>query len=236
MRGAAARYGMRGFTLVELVVVIALIVTLAALILGVGMAVVQGSEERQTRGVLELLDTAVLEWQARSDRQVTFGKINEPLPGAAYELVQPDVYDDSTADTLTRQYVVILQRVAAVRDILAQVSSGLVASVTVACPQNPLEQCPTLTFKDTWGKAIVVVLPGRPWVDGDDGAYERDDDGTIRTEIETRFGPAQGRRACFVSAGPDGKYGDFNAGPGDAELGDTRDNVYSYVPTVTAQP
>ena len=61
------------FTLVEMVIVIGVIILLAALTLAVSVAVVEGSEVRQTESTMQLLDTALREWEALSDRKITYG-------------------------------------------------------------------------------------------------------------------------------------------------------------------
>ena len=51
-----------GFTLIELVVVISIILLLVGLTMSVGLAVRSKSETRQTENVLILLDQAVKQW------------------------------------------------------------------------------------------------------------------------------------------------------------------------------
>ncbi|MHC5015700.1 MAG: type II secretion system protein [Planctomycetota bacterium] len=59
----------KGFTLVEMVIVIGVIILLAALTLSVSVAVVEGSEVRQTENTIRLLTAAIQEWEAQADRQ-----------------------------------------------------------------------------------------------------------------------------------------------------------------------
>jgi type II secretory pathway pseudopilin PulG len=84
-------YTAAAFTLVEMVIVIGVIILLAALTLAVSVAVVEGSEVRQTESTIQLLDTAMREWEALADRKIQYGAVGEPFPGASYEVEQsPD--------------------------------------------------------------------------------------------------------------------------------------------------
>ena len=68
----------RGFTLVEMTIVIGIVILLAGLTLAVTVSVVQGSEVRQTELTIRLLDSAIQEWEAQADRQVTYGIDGQP--------------------------------------------------------------------------------------------------------------------------------------------------------------
>jgi hypothetical protein len=61
--------------------------------------------------------------------------------------------------------------------------------------------------------------------------FLRDPDGTIRNDLELRCGIAANRQICFVSAGPDGSFGDLTAPPDTDDFVSAEDNVYSYEPT-----
>lgn len=229
----------RSFTLVEVVVVIALIVLLSALVLGVGTAVVKGSENRQAVLLLTQLDTAAKEWQAQSDREIAYGIDNEPFNGARYELTQPVASDlDLAADPgwekvqeLVRKYFAIVDRVAAARQIMATIDSESLRRVPDADNSGVF----WLEFHDAWDGVIVVVPPGRTWQASDTG-YVRDADGTIRTALEERMGYARNRQTYFVSSGPDGKFGDVAASPDTIEYERTRDNLFSYEPDRPVPP
>ena len=56
-----------------MVIVIGVIILLAALTLSVSVAVVEGSEVRQTENTIRLLTAAIQEWEAQADRRVTYG-------------------------------------------------------------------------------------------------------------------------------------------------------------------
>ena len=83
-----------GFTLVEMVIVIGVIILLAALTLSVSVAVVEGSEVRQTENTIRLLTAALQEWEAQADRKVSYGVLDEQLllrTGAFDAVVVPDL-------------------------------------------------------------------------------------------------------------------------------------------------
>jgi prepilin-type N-terminal cleavage/methylation domain-containing protein len=61
-----------GFSLLELLVVIGIIVLLASLVLAVSGSVIRASEERATRNTLEVLNAAVEEYERVVDRRITY--------------------------------------------------------------------------------------------------------------------------------------------------------------------
>ena len=79
----AARHG---FTLVEMVVVISIIVMLVGLTVGVAVILSRKSEERETESILKLLDLAMTEWETASERTLTFGINDQPFVGAVYDI------------------------------------------------------------------------------------------------------------------------------------------------------
>ena len=62
----------RAFTLLELVIVIGIILVLMGLVLGVGSLVIAQSEERQVRSSMEIIDTALLEFEEQAGRPMIF--------------------------------------------------------------------------------------------------------------------------------------------------------------------
>jgi type II secretory pathway pseudopilin PulG len=101
---------------------------------------------------------------------------------------------------------------------------------------------------DAWGFRIGVCFPGRTWREAastndpnefyTSGRYLRgvnspasgapDADGTEQTPDERRFGSCRDRRIRFVSAGPDGAFGDVYGAEGSAAKKQTQDNIVSY--------
>jgi prepilin-type N-terminal cleavage/methylation domain-containing protein len=228
----------RGFTLVEMVIVIGVIVLLAALTLSVSVAVVQGSEVRQTENTIRLLTAALQEWEAQADRKITYGIYDQPYgQGEQYEIHQP-VYSGDLDQFLDESHVAtrwlfsIISRPSSVKQILAQVDPEFVVQDTVT--DNIGNEFDTFVFSDAWGKPIIAVFPGRTWADGFDPVLDRDQDGTLRTPIEKVCGVTTNRQICFVSGGPDGSYGDLTAPPDTDDHEQAEDNLYSYEPTETA--
>jgi hypothetical protein len=207
-----------------MVVVIGIIVALAALTFAVGVAVVQNSEVRQTEATIRLLDAAVKEWEAQSDRKLTAG----PAGQGVFDIDQGDAESlQAAGERITEGLFAIISRNASVRQILAQVDPRFVEREEVDL-HNTGDMVETYEFRDAWGNLIVAVLPGRAWVTND--FYDRDEDGTIRTQIERTCGRTANRQVCFVSAGPDGEFGDIE----NQVVEPARDNVYSY-PTDVVQ-
>ncbi|MHC4082098.1 MAG: type II secretion system protein [Planctomycetota bacterium] len=221
----------KGFTLVEMVIVIGVIILLAALTLSVSVAVVEGSEVRQTENTIRLLTAAIQAWEAQADRQITYGKYNEPYgQGEQYEIEQPAMIDEQSIRDSTAWLLAIISRPASVKQILAQVGPEFVEPIDFTDPNDNV--LATFEFTDAWDSPIVAVFPGRTWVNGDDTnfSYYRDTDGTIRTPLEDVCGGATNRQICFVSAGPDGEFGDLTQPPDTDAFKQAKDNVYSYEP------
>ena len=71
----------RGFTLLEMLVVIGIIALLASLVLAVSGSVIRASEERSTRNSLELLNAATEEYERTMDRRLTYQSAEFSIPG-----------------------------------------------------------------------------------------------------------------------------------------------------------
>ena len=69
-RNHAPRARAAGFSLIELLVVIGIIVLLASLVLAVSGSVIRANEERATRNTLTVLDTATEEYERTLDRRI----------------------------------------------------------------------------------------------------------------------------------------------------------------------
>ncbi len=125
-------------------------------------------------------------------------------------------------------------------------------STTVAADPN---QMPSGTLKvpvvmDAWGTRLGVCFPGRPWRNGtglfttnvaqffSQGLYLKgvnspatgapDKDGTEQTPDERVFGSCKDRQIRFISAGPDGQFGDVYAAEGTVPKKQAADNLVSY--------
>ncbi|MFM7261918.1 MAG: type II secretion system protein, partial [bacterium] len=83
-----------GFTLLEMLVVIGIIVLLASLVLAVSGSVIRASEERSTRNTLDLLNSATEEYERTLDRRVTYlsgANGGSPADLAASQSIRYDV-------------------------------------------------------------------------------------------------------------------------------------------------
>lgn len=226
-----------GFTLIELVVVIAVVLLLAGLALSVGVAVVEQSERRQTQATLALLDTAVKEWEVVSDRKLTWWEdADDPGSPAQY-----DVHSSTDDVLIISEVLSTVARPAAVQRIIARIDPQSVYSYRVGDTSwwlrgEPLESrfVGSITVLDAWGAPIYATHPGRPHRPGSD-ALPPDPDGTNHTRNERDYGTAPSREVVFVSAGPDGLFGTYGEAPPSLPYGDIAawrarvrtDNVYS---------
>ena len=249
--GALRHRARRAFTLLEVIIVIGIIVLLTALTVTIAVGVTGRNDIRHTENVLKLLDLAMSEWQQEADRQITWGVNGEPA-GVIYD-IQPDTPQKMGANDEPSMLNIVLdklQRHPAANSILRQIDGKYLRLVEVESdPENP-----RLDVVDAWENQIYVIHPGRI-ADGrtfaDDAGVPgifRDEDGTIRVcDSETDadknhpavgggqgweciLGVCKNRRICFVSAGPDGDFGDLTDDPTDteSEYEDTLDNIYSY--------
>lgn len=243
-----------GFTLVEVVVVIGIIILMVALTISVGVVVVEGSEVRQTETVLRQLDTALQEWQTHADRRVTWG---DNSTGAVY-----DMQWDTTHVFRITELLNTIARSSNIQSIVAGIDPDFVHTYRFEnypewiAPADEADMDNTwavnntgpisslgLAILDAWGQPFRIVHPG--CLDGSAGCVTIttgavDADGTVRTGIEIEYGIAKNRQILFVSAGPDGKFGKLHLDTPfdsliDEEMEDVReasDNTYSYAPSV----
>ncbi len=227
----------RGFSLVELMIVIAIIVILVGLVLAVSTGLLRKSEDRVTRNVMQTLDASMREWQRQVDRPLTAQ--NTAAESGAYDVpfnpvltnetnllwpssegVLPPPYNSVLRAQRTIWLYELLGQQALARDMMSKLPEETFRRTRTAAAVPiffSLKEC-----LDGWGNPILAVFPGRLWVLGDVGTADLD--GTIRSaqEIDV-LGPAadvkaqcRNRQVLFVSAGPDG------------DLTTTADNVYSY--------
>ena len=232
-----------GFTLVEVVIVIGLIVLLAGLVLSVSVSVVRGSEVRQTEQVLALLDSAIKEWELLAERTVSWD--NDALPAVVFDM------NDATPEVfLITELLNTAARPAQIRQIIAQINPAFVhtyhkgdyppwissteqgAVDSVWAVDNTSDAYSAgLAILDAWDHPILAVNPGRvanPNPPFNDDLTRADPDGTVKTPHEIVCGFATNRRMLFVSAGPDGKIGNISSPRDSAEFEQTKDNVISY--------
>jgi hypothetical protein len=211
---------------------------------------VNRAEVRRTEAVIELLDMAVQEWETRADRKVSLEPFPAGPPSATYDMAlsRPDIL--TTTDLVER-----MRRNEDVNTILTKIKpdqlvqyddgsgatpvwlldvnnpSGTALAETQWSAGNLQRQ---LVVLDAWGKPIIVLHPGWLFRNGLD-LTQPDLDGTVRNPqdaagigrgIEDRYGIAKNRAVCFMSAGPDGLYGDLGGNAAEREA--VQDNIYSY--------
>ncbi len=242
----------KGFSLVEMTVVIGLIVLLAGLTLSGSAAVLRHSEQRQTRTVLAQLDTAITEWELHADRKLSWLQVP---PDSFADYNARDVHSNTPEVLIITEIFDVVMRSATIRKMIAGIDPEFVYQYNDDTAPWLDEQSEkgqvndrflgSVTVLDAWGTPIYATHPGRVWTEGDlEGPYKHypDPDGTIRTYNEENYGIAPNRRIVFVSAGPDGLFGTPDEFPdlsGDV-LTDARDeasmdNIYS-IPPISADP
>lgn len=213
----------RGFTLIELTVVIGIILLLVGLVVAAGVGVVKKQSVSQTQNALDILNSAYTEWKRLSGRDLTFGIDGQPVPNARYEIQDPDALTEPNMLTVTRQAMYLMGRTPQVQEILAQLSDDQIRSAPIVFNGQNVS---TWDLFDSWDRPIYFVPPGRPWANGDDPAL-RDTDGTIRHSFEQGLGVAPNRSGYFLSAGPDQTFGNAFASADTQARTQSEDNIYS---------
>ena len=240
-QGKAKPPRLRGFTLIELVVVIAIILLLLGLTLSAGLAIRKQSEVRETENILRLLDTAMQEWQRIAERPLSWGE-DDPDTGASYDLQGKIGALPITPEILViTELLEVINRPDSVKNIIAQIDSDFIFRyVTEQYPawikpkdENDMDGFTGgITVLDAWGWPIYATHPGRVanpdvfLVDDMPTLYPIDEDGTVNTYNEGIYGTSINRTVVFVSAGPDGEFGKLNS-LNEIEFEQTKDNIFS---------
>ena len=226
-----------GFTLLEVLVTISMVVLLTGLTLSVLSSMTLASEIRSTENTLRLLDTAVDEWQQQSSRTISWGQDDSP-PGASYDVQGQLGWQLLTEEVFVlTEILAVVSRNPAANGVLTKIDQDLVYRFSegtypdwVSSPTEKQQQderfVGEITILDAWGEPIYATHPGRTHTD-DDSPSLPDVDGTVRTYNEIKYGSALNRRIMFVSAGPDGDFGNRNAVPGSELAEATEDNLFS---------
>lgn len=204
-----------GFSLIEMMVVIGIILLLVALTVGVTAALHAKSETRQAESMLMLLDQALSEWERTSERELSYGPGSPP-----YDF--NSVTYGPNPDALQSAVLEVLMRNAAVANILAPITGDRIKDM------DPAQNVRVLRVFDPWDKPVRVLFPGRKWVSTDSPA-RKDIDGTIRTDEELVLGICVNKRIAFISGGPDGALGTADLGSANPQPSPQHaDNIESY--------
>lgn len=227
----------RGFTLLELLVVISIIVALAALATGAGVLVVKRNKSRVTENLLSTLDRALEEYIAVNSVIPKYvPEAHEGVPGPDNELEQY-----RQREHMRRPDAAVFLRQA--------VGIGQVDSILGAIPERFLFATPLTTGNgggaiepddttpsiiDGWGTPGVwpPIRVYSPYsISMQQVIYYVHPDNELAQDL---YGRCVNRRPYFMSAGPDEKYGLSDEFMGD-EVGRRAlaeqalaDNLYSY--------
>jgi len=226
-----------GATLVEMVVALGVIVFLTGLTVTATTAVVQRAEVQETQNVITLLDTALQEWELSADRKLTWGDAEDEV----------DIWSDRAYVLVISELLDAIRRTPGPRDVLARIDADLVypyreGETPAWITSDPYARMQlerfvdrkSITVLDAWGTPVYATHPGKLVAPGDP---PEDIDGTENTPNEQIYGTARSRHVCFVSAGPDRRFGLYWEFPDlprqhreEAIQAARRDNLYSYRP------
>ncbi len=233
-----------GFSLLEVMVAIAVIALLASLTIGLSNSIMRRAEERQTEDTLRLLKVSLKEWEIEKGNNMTFEDF-------AYVGNCDGCYFDVWNDGLLSRPTFGLSGVS--NDVMQQSMEArmgyLITSLReVESSDNILLEISHDAFEngipiDAWGTPIGVIFPGQYYSgSGETLAFSEDESGdlTIRDQSEDGLGSCVNKRPIFVSAGADRLWGyRFQAAEGPGNDEDARelwqaslDNIYSYDPFV----
>tara|TARA_X000001036_G_scaffold65956_6_gene56699 strand:+ start:946 stop:1704 length:759 start_codon:yes stop_codon:yes gene_type:complete len=232
------------FTLIEMMIVIAIIGLLAALTLGISSSVLRNSEIRQTENAVKILTMAMQEWELEMGRSMEFEGVPESADTGMYDLYASGLidYPGFNQQGIDNQVMTDAMKNRAVSFMYVLTQSESATTVLSKMESDLMVKDNDGTFvADAWGNPIGIVFPGKYYYDvfpsGNMFAEDSCGDLTVRDQVEDGLGSCINQMPYYVSAGPDGLWGyrfQSNNGPIDDASGAmsdaTLDNIYSYKP------
>lgn len=218
-----------GFTIVELLTAIAVILILTAIVLVVGSRVLTGQRENQTQSVLVALDRALDEYHTTL---------------RSFPIYDPDDYEDVPWDDNGPQNymgephvarpdaAVFLKQARGVGqvDIVTSLPERFLTLTSVDQTASGADLTPSVV--DSWSKSPWPGSPSEFPIDQQQVIYYVHPENLLAQDL---YGRCVNGRPYFMSAGPDEKYGLRNDRPHQSDPvtveeaeGFVADNIYSY--------
>jgi len=167
-RGARSTPFRRGFTLIELVVVLGVILVLVGLVLAVSTVLIRRSEIRQVESMFEILTTAVEEFEQSRGRPLSYGKWvnNSPDRFDIPDIRFPGRFDERNDGNGRAALVqLLLDRLSShgpSREILARIPDDMLRPVPVPNPLPPPQSRPVPCTQNTGIPCNVLWWQGPP--------------------------------------------------------------------------
>ncbi|MEX2671086.1 MAG: type II secretion system protein [Phycisphaeraceae bacterium] len=221
---------MHGFTLLELLVVISIMMVLVGIGATLGPAISGRGSDQMTRTALSVGESALTEYRALTGRWPDIVNADDyPVTriGAASNTITLPINDRETFEdhsierfvartlqtTVTDDDVVVLRRRSSLNSLYEDLSDKVLTD-----EDTTGDGVDFLELRDGWGKKLLYVPPMRTI----DPAVFDDWNDDYMYFLPLRDTP------YFVSAGSDGEFGDVHAAEGTDEHEASLDNLYSY--------
>lgn len=236
VRSAASRRSRAGFTIIELLVVVTVLLILVGLITGVGIRVFRNQEASVTRGVLQTLDRALDEYQVTKNAAPDY-RLDDyrRVPGEDPATASSEYFRTYRGKEYPRRpdVAVFLKEalgVGQVKSVIGGVGERFLVVTAVPGSSDDVESDVTPSVVDAWATDSWTT----PW---DPVKQQLIYYVHPRNELaQDLYGRCINGRAYFMSAGPDLKYGlKRDMGEGAESTADKAtvegfldDNIYSY--------
>ena len=190
----------RGFTLIEILVAVLVIVILMGIVITVGARVVSGQRESQTTGVLRTLDRALEEYFTDAEAFPKFslntyenvqGRTQHPEDIGKYVDPEVQTFEDGNDYPTRPSAAVFIEQVrgfGAVDELIEAIPDRYIGSLVRPMQAEDRTGTTYVRIVDAWDNEILYVHP--------DNAL-----------AQALFGECINSRPYFLSAGPDGKFG-----------------------------